>query len=150
MAGEVDMGDELEDGEESRRGIAKQNLTGQRILLRFSSIRYSSARIQGIQGYRYPPLYDGCGDQYLFSRSFASLLFYSHDYGMSVTSGRLGLYLESLPVEIMRKIFFECLEINLPRASPYVVRILSGRHVYTAMKTGFPCTLLPLPSQLQQ
>ena len=26
MAGEVDMGDELEDGEESRRGIAKQSL----------------------------------------------------------------------------------------------------------------------------
>ena len=41
------------------------------------------------------------------------------------------LTLESLPIEIIRKIFFESLEINLPRASPFISRILSDQHVYT-------------------
>src|SRR5215469_10033654 len=38
---------------------------------------------------------------------------------------------ESLPVEVIQKIFFECLEINLPRASLHIARVLSTRHIYT-------------------
>jgi hypothetical protein len=43
---------------------------------------------------------------------------------------RLSL-LESLPVEVLQKIFFECLEVNLPRASIHIARILSKPSIYT-------------------
>ncbi|KAL1987115.1 hypothetical protein VTN96DRAFT_4721 [Rasamsonia emersonii] len=39
--------------------------------------------------------------------------------------------LESLPVEVLQKIFFECLEINLPRASLHIARALSNPTIYT-------------------
>ncbi|EPS28563.1 hypothetical protein POX_f07646 [Penicillium oxalicum] len=39
--------------------------------------------------------------------------------------------LEALPVEILQLIFFYSLEINLPRASPYLARALSKPIVYT-------------------
>jgi hypothetical protein len=39
--------------------------------------------------------------------------------------------LESLPVEIVQKIFLECLEVNLPRASLHVARALSNPTIYT-------------------
>ena len=39
--------------------------------------------------------------------------------------------LESLPVEMIERIFFESLEFNLPRASFYIARILSKRSIYT-------------------
>lgn len=38
---------------------------------------------------------------------------------------------ESLPVEVLQKIFFECLEVNLPRASIHIARILSKPSIYT-------------------
>lgn len=39
--------------------------------------------------------------------------------------------LECLPVEIIQKVFLECLEINLPRASPFIARSLSDPLIYT-------------------
>jgi hypothetical protein len=36
-----------------------------------------------------------------------------------------------LPVEVLQKIFFECLEINLPRASIHIARVLSNPIIYT-------------------
>ncbi|OXV10238.1 hypothetical protein Egran_02003 [Elaphomyces granulatus] len=57
-----------------------------------------------------------------------------------VTS-RPASYLESLPVELIRKIFFECLEINLPRASLYIAQILSDEHVYTWLIRVAFCSL---------
>ncbi|ETI20272.1 hypothetical protein G647_08306 [Cladophialophora carrionii CBS 160.54] len=41
--------------------------------------------------------------------------------------------LESLPVEVFEQIFFHCLELNLPRASPYLARALSRRTIYAAL-----------------
>jgi hypothetical protein len=39
--------------------------------------------------------------------------------------------LESLPVEVLQKIFFECLEVNLPRASLHIARVLSNHSIHT-------------------
>ncbi|KIW93561.1 uncharacterized protein Z519_06166 [Cladophialophora bantiana CBS 173.52] len=41
--------------------------------------------------------------------------------------------LELLPVEIIEQIFFDCLELNLPRASPHLARALSRRSIYSAL-----------------
>ena len=41
--------------------------------------------------------------------------------------------LERLPVEILQKIFFDCLEINLPKASPNLARSLSKPTIYSAL-----------------
>ncbi|EXJ69567.1 uncharacterized protein A1O5_07603 [Cladophialophora psammophila CBS 110553] len=41
--------------------------------------------------------------------------------------------LEILPVEIIEQIFFDCLELNLPRASPHLARALSRRSIYSAL-----------------
>ncbi|EXJ54633.1 hypothetical protein A1O7_09974 [Cladophialophora yegresii CBS 114405] len=41
--------------------------------------------------------------------------------------------LESLANEILEQIFFHCLELNLPRASPYLARGLSRRPIYVAL-----------------
>ena len=41
--------------------------------------------------------------------------------------------LEVLPVEILEQIFFQCLELNLPRASPHLARLLSQRAIYSAL-----------------
>lgn len=38
--------------------------------------------------------------------------------------------LETLPVELIEKIFLDCLEMNLPRASPYVASALSSERIY--------------------
>lgn len=38
--------------------------------------------------------------------------------------------LETLPVELMEKIFLYCLEVNLPRASPYVATSLTSERIY--------------------
>ncbi|KAL1997619.1 hypothetical protein VTN02DRAFT_1258 [Thermoascus thermophilus] len=39
--------------------------------------------------------------------------------------------LESLPVELIQKIFLESLELNLPRASIHLARALSDPLIYT-------------------
>jgi hypothetical protein len=41
--------------------------------------------------------------------------------------------LESLPVEVFEQIFFHCLELNLPRASPYLAGALSRPAIYSAL-----------------
>lgn len=38
--------------------------------------------------------------------------------------------LESLPTELIEQIFVECLEINLPRASPHIASLLSNPRLY--------------------
>ena len=42
-------------------------------------------------------------------------------------------HLESLPIEVFEQIFFHCLELNLPRASPYLARALSRPVIYSAL-----------------
>ena len=41
--------------------------------------------------------------------------------------------LESLPTEVFEQIFFHCLELSLPRASPYLAKALSRPAVYSAL-----------------
>ncbi|EAS27541.3 uncharacterized protein CIMG_10146 [Coccidioides immitis RS] len=46
--------------------------------------------------------------------------------------GQLSL-LELLPVELIQQIFIECLELNLPRASPHLADVLSTSWVYSGL-----------------
>src|SRR5881394_1529735 len=39
--------------------------------------------------------------------------------------------LEKLPIELIQKIFFECLDINFPRASLHIASALSNEVIYT-------------------
>lgn len=41
--------------------------------------------------------------------------------------------LEALPVEIIEQIFLHSLNLNFPRASPFLSRALSGEHIYRAL-----------------
>ncbi|KAJ6150323.1 hypothetical protein N7471_001522 [Penicillium samsonianum] len=48
------------------------------------------------------------------------------------TPRRISL-LEALPVEIIEQIFLHSLNLNFPRASPFLSRALSGEHIYRAL-----------------
>ncbi|KAI1833307.1 hypothetical protein DTO006G1_6518 [Penicillium roqueforti] len=49
------------------------------------------------------------------------------------TSRRMLSLLEALPVEIIEQIFLHSLNLNFPRASPFLSRALSGEHIYRAL-----------------
>lgn len=47
--------------------------------------------------------------------------------------GRMLTHIESLPVELIQKIFLLSLNVNLPRASPYLAAALSNEGVYKVL-----------------
>ncbi|KGO69599.1 hypothetical protein PITC_000170 [Penicillium italicum] len=49
------------------------------------------------------------------------------------TRRRMLSLLEALPVEIIEQIFLHSLNLNFPRASPFLSRALSGEHIYRAL-----------------
>ncbi|KAJ5252896.1 hypothetical protein N7489_003306 [Penicillium chrysogenum] len=49
------------------------------------------------------------------------------------TPRRVLSLLEALPVEIIEQIFLHSLNLNFPRASPFLSRALSGEHIYRAL-----------------
>ncbi|WEW61479.1 hypothetical protein PRK78_006969 [Emydomyces testavorans] len=51
----------------------------------------------------------------------------------SKTASRRSSRLESLPVELIEQIFLDCLEFNLPRASPYLAAVLSTDLIYRGL-----------------
>ncbi|CAI7646194.1 unnamed protein product [Penicillium glandicola] len=49
------------------------------------------------------------------------------------TPRRMLSLIEALPVEIIEQIFLHSLNLNFPRASPFLSRALSGEHIYRAL-----------------
>lgn len=42
-------------------------------------------------------------------------------------------HLEALPVELIQQIFFYSLEVNMPRATPHIAKVLSNSSIYSAL-----------------